>query len=224
MTAKYQEQGIWYLLIVTGTLFLGIFLVLFQSAFTHPAGIQHNASTLQAYYTYHVAFVTPYMSTVFLRLLLSNAGVALVILLVPLYWVWIWYLDRAFLTPVIRLMQGTVLLLVLALGHNSFSYAWRTYSTYPSPVFQAMYFPHGGLEMCAFILAGTFSLVCIDAVRRHLGAPSGPAPHPGDLALFIFSRVWRAFLLIVCLLAVAAAIECWVTPPMVTSVLEPVLS
>ncbi len=179
MTTKNPEQGILYFLIVTGTLFVGIVLVLFQSSVTHPAIVQHNASALLAYYSYHVTFVTPYMSSVFLRLFLSNAGVALVVLLVPLYWVWIWYLDRTFLTPVIRTMQSTVLLLVLALGHNSFSYAWRTFSTYPLPVFLAMYFPHGGLEMLAFILAGTYSLVGIDAVNRHLGDPAGPARIPG---------------------------------------------
>jgi hypothetical protein len=71
------------------------------------------------------------MSTVFLRLFLSNPGVARFILLVLLYWVWIWWLDKTLLYPVICLMKATVFLLVLALGHNSFSYAYVTMSRFP---------------------------------------------------------------------------------------------
>ncbi len=224
MNIKPAEQRIIYFFIVTLVLILGIVIVFFQSAVTHPGLIQNNAGELQAYYAYHVMFVTPHMSTVFLRLFLSNAGVALFILLVPLYWVWIWWLNRALLDAVTRLMKGTVFLLVLALGHNSFSYAYVTFQTFPLPVFLTMYSPHGWLEMLAFVLAGTFSLVCIDALREYLGdRPEVPELHPGEIALFIFNRVWRVFLVIAFLLAVAAAIECWVTPPMVTSVLEQAL-
>ena len=163
------------------------------------------------------------MSTVFLRLFLSNAGIALFILLVRLYWVGIGWLNRTLLSPVIHLMKATVLLLVLALGHNSFSYAYVTISRFPFPVFLAMYFPHGWLEMLAFILSGTFSLLCIDAVREYLSAHQKSALHPGEIALFIFNQLYRVFVVILVLLAVAAAIECRVTPPLVTSVLEPLL-
>jgi uncharacterized membrane protein SpoIIM required for sporulation len=162
------------------------------------------------------------MSTVFLRLFLSNAGVALFILLVPLYWVWIWWLNRTLLDPVIHLMKGTVFLLVLALGYNSFSYAYVTIRTFPFSVFLTMYSPHGWLEM--LILSGTFSLLCIDALREHLHTyGESSALHPGEIAIFIFDRVYRVFVAILLLLAVAAAIECWVTPPLVTSVLEQLL-
>ena len=43
--------------------------------------------------------------------------------------------------------------------------------------------------MRAFILAGTFSLVCINAVSTYLGNHSGPVPHSDDFAFFIFGRV-----------------------------------
>ena len=213
-----------YFLVVTLVLILGIVIVFFQSAVTHPGLVQYNAAGLQAYYAYHVTFVTPHMSTVFLRLFLSNAGVALFILLVPLYWVWIWWLNPALISTVTRLMKGTVFILMLALGHNSFSYAYVTARTFPLPVLLTMYSPHGWLEMLAFILAGTFSLVCIDALHDYLGALARvPELHAGEVALFIFKRVWRVFLVIAFLLAIAAAIECWVTPSMVTSVLEQAL-
>jgi len=221
MNARIPQHGVLYLLAVTLFLILGIVIVFFQSAATHPGLVWNNASELHAYYLYHVTFITPHMSTVFLRLFLSNAGVALFILLVPLYWVWIWWLNRTLLDPVIHLMKGTVFLLVLALGHNSFSYAYVTFRTFPFPVFLTMYSPHGWLEMLAFILSGTFSLLCIDAVREYLSAhQEESALHPGEIALFIFDRVYRVFVVILLLLAVAAAIECWVTPPLVTSVLE----
>ena len=225
MNARIPQHGVLYFIVVLLLLVLGIVKVYLQSAETYPGLVQINASKLHAYYLYHVTFVTPHMSTVFLRLFLSNAGVALFILLVPLYWVWIWWLNPVLLNTVIRLMKGTVFLLILALGHNSFSYAYVTFKTYPLPVFLTMYSPHGWLEMLAIILAGTFSLVCIDAVREYLGAHSDVAGmHPGEIALFIFHRVWQVFLVIAFLLAFAAAIECWVTPPLVTSVLHQVLS
>ena len=224
MNVKIPKQGILNFLIVTLVLVLGIVIVLFQSAATHPGLVPDNPSELQAYYLYHVTVVTPHMSTVFLRLFLSNAGVALAILLVPLYLVWIWWLNRSLLTIVIWCMKGTVFLLVLALGYNSFSYACVTLGTFPFPVFLAMYFPHGWLEMLAFILAGTCSLVCIDTLHEYLSVHENDLSlHPGEIVFFIFNRVWLMFLVIASLLAIAAAIECWITPPMVTFVLEHVL-
>lgn len=225
MSIEIPKKSVLYFLIVTLVLIMGIALVFFQSAATHPEIVPDCAGELQENYLYHVSVVTPSMSTVFLRLFLSNAGVVLIILLVPLYWVWIWWLNPDLLTTVIRLMKGTVLLLVLAFGHNSFSYAYVTLSTFPWPIFFAMYVPHGWLEMLAFILAGTFSLVCIDALHEYaLSLRKESAPHPGTIVLFIFSRVWRVFLGIALLLAVAAAIECWITPHLVTSVWEQVLA
>jgi hypothetical protein len=47
--------------------------------------------------------------------------------------------------------------------------------------------------------------------------------HPGDICLFILGRVWKAGLLIFILMAVAAAIECWVTPVLVESALQAAL-
>jgi uncharacterized membrane protein SpoIIM required for sporulation len=223
MNLKIPHHGVLYFIGITLVLGLGVFVVFLQSAAFHPGLVQENASGLHAYYQYHVTYVASHMSTVFLRLFLSNAGVALFILLVPLYWVGIWWLNRNLLDPVIQLMRGTVLLLVLALGHNSFSYAWVTMSRFPFPVFLTMYAPHGWLEMLAFILSGTFSLLCIDSLREYLHTDSS-ARHPGEIAVFIFGRVYRVFIVILLLLAVSAAIECWVTPLMVTSVLEHLLS
>jgi uncharacterized membrane protein SpoIIM required for sporulation len=224
MNGRILPQGVLYFLTVTLVLILGIVIVFFQSAVAHPGLVRNNESELHAYYQYHVAIVTPHMSTVFLRLFLSNAGVALFVLLVPLYCVWIWWLNRTLLNPVMYLMKSTVFLLVLALGHNSFSYGYVTISRFPFPVFMAMYLPHGWLEMLAFILSGTFSLLCIDSLQEylHTGGDSS-ALHPGETAVFIFDRTYRVFVVILLLLAMSAAIECWVTPLMVTSALGPLL-
>ena len=224
MNVSRPEPGVRYFLLVTLFLILGIGIVFFQSAATHPGLVQNNARELHANYLYHVSYITPHMSTVFPRLFLSNTGVALFILLVPLYWVWIWWLNPALLNTVIRLMKGTVLLLILALGHNSFSYAYVTFSTFPFPVSLAMYLPHGWLEMLVFTLAGTSSLVCIDALRTYLQTYNDMSVrHPGEIPLFIFHRVWQVFLVHALSLAVAAAIECWVTPHIVTAVWKQVL-
>jgi hypothetical protein len=164
------------------------------------------------------------MQEVFPLLLLSNAGVALFILFVPLYWVWIWWFRRDLLVHVLVLIQGTVFVLVAALGHNSFTRAWIRSMTLPAPVVATLYYPHGVLEMLAFVLAGTFSLLCIKELGKYLQkAGDPPGLHPGEIALFIFTRTYRVFLLIFALLAVAAATECFVTPLMVKSEYEAVM-
>lgn len=224
MNLNIQKRDIFYFFIVTFILILGVVIVIIQSAATHPGLVADNPSELRAYYQYHVTFVTPHMSTMFTRLFVSNAGVALIILLVPLYWVWLWYLDQTILDTVIRFMKGTVFLLILAIGYNSFSYAYVTSSTYPLPVFLAMYSPHGWLEMLAFILTGTCSLVSIDSLREYLSfREKGSSLHPGEIVLFMLNRAWVMFLGIAVLLAIAAAIECWITPHLVSFVLEQVL-
>jgi uncharacterized membrane protein SpoIIM required for sporulation len=87
-----------------------------------------------------------------------------------------------------------------------------------------MYLPHGILEMPAFILAGTFSLLCIDELRTFLkGKNNSPDLHPSEISLFIFGKVWRWFVLVFILIAVAAAIECFVTPQLVKAGLEAAL-
>ena len=145
-------------------------------------------------------------------------------LLVPLYWAWIWWFRRDFLKYVTLLMQGTVFVLVAALGHNSFSKAWVWYKTLPPGIVTTLYSPHGVLEMLAFILAGTFSLLCIrDLIEYLQKIGASPGLHPGEIPLFIVRRTWKVFLLILALLAVAAAIECFVTPLMVKSAYEAIL-
>jgi uncharacterized membrane protein SpoIIM required for sporulation len=87
-----------------------------------------------------------------------------------------------------------------------------------------MYLPHGILEMPAFILAGTFSLLCIDVLKKFLEEKTDcPGFHPGEISLFIFGRVWFWFILVVVLIAAAAAIECRVTPVLVKEGLEAAL-
>lgn len=75
--------------------------------------------------------------------------------------------------------------------------------------------------MLAFILAGTFSLLYIRDLGGYLRTAGGsPTLHQEEISLFIVRRTWRVFLLILALLAVAAAIECFVTPLMVKSAYE----
>lgn len=70
-------------------------------------------------------------------------------------------------------MQGTVFVLVAALGHNSFTKAWVWYKTLPPGIVTTLYYPHGILEMLAFILAGTFSLLCIRELGGYLRTAGG---------------------------------------------------
>ena len=218
---KIPDRFIKYFALVTLVLLLGIGLLVLETVVTKPGLAPFNAMELNEQYVFHAIVVVPRMARVYLQLLLSNAGVALFMLIVPLYWAWIWWFRRDFLEYVIPLMQGTVFVLVAALGHNSFSKAWLWYRTLPPVVITTLYYPHGVLEMLAFILAGTFSLLCIRDLGEYLekiGDASGL--HFGEIPLFIFSRTWRIFLFIVALLAVAAAIECFVTPLMVKSAYE----
>jgi uncharacterized membrane protein SpoIIM required for sporulation len=224
MIMKFPDRFIGYFALVTLVLLLGIGLLVLETIVTKPDLAPFNATELKGEYVFHTMVVVPRMTRVYPQLLLSNAGVALFMLLVPLYWAWIWWFRRDFLKYVILLMQGTVFLLVAALGHNSFTKAWVWYKTLPPGILMTLYYPHGVLEMFAFILAGTFSLLCIRDLGGYLrNAGDSPALHPGEISLFIARRTWKVFLMIFAILAVAAAIECFVTPLMVRSAYEAVL-
>lgn len=196
----------------------GILFVIIQSAIAHPYITPLDQAALQARAAYHSSTSIPYMAGVYPRLLLSNAGVALFILMVPFFWVWIWWFRRETPDPAVFLMQATVCILMFALGHNSFTRIYLTYRLLSWQMIATMYLPHGVPEMLAFVLAGTIAFLTIDELKIYLKtAGNAPALHPGEICLFIFARVWKTGLVIFLLLAIAAAIECWGTPVLVES-------
>lgn len=215
---KLPDHFLRYFLIAALLLLFGIVFVILQTAMTHPSLAPLDPAALQARAEYHRSTLVPYMAGVFPRLLFANAGVALFILMVPLFWVWVWWFRRDLPDLMIAFMQGTVCLVMWALGHNSFTRIYITFRQLSWQMIATMYFPHGLLEMLAFILAGTFAFLTIDALKEYL-PENGNSPdlHPGDICLFILGRTWKAGLVIFILMAVAAAIECWVTPVLVES-------
>ena len=88
--------------------------------------------------------------------------------MVPLFWVWVWWFRSDLLDQVVLFMQATVCILMIALGHNSFTRIYITYRQLSGEMIATMYLPHGGLEMLAFVLAGTSALLCSDALKRYL--------------------------------------------------------
>jgi len=221
---KLPDQFVRYFLIATALLIFGIVFVIVQTAVTNPGLEPLNATELRARADHHRITVMPFMARVYPRLLFLNTGVALFILMVPLFWVWVWWFRRDLIDKVVAFMQGTVCLLMLALGHNSFMRIYITYRQLSWQMIATMYFPHGWLEMLAFVLAGTSALLCIDALKIYLQENGNSHTlHPGDICLFIFGRVWKAGLVIFVLMAIAAAIECWVTPVLVESAFEAAL-
>jgi hypothetical protein len=217
---KLPDHFLWYFLIATLLLISGIVFVIIQTAMINHGLDQFDAIELKAQAQYHTTTVIPFMANVYPRLLFLNAGVALFILIIPLFWVWVWWFRRDLLDPIIVFMQGTVCVLMLALGHNSFTKVYVTYRLLPWQVIATMYLPHGWLEMLAFILAGTSAFLCIDALKRYLQENrDSPTLHPGNICLFVLDRVWKIGLVIFILMAIAAAIECWVTPVLVESAL-----
>jgi hypothetical protein len=221
---KLPEHFLRYFLIAALLLITGTGFVILQTAVTHPGLERFDAMELQAQAEYHKTTVMPFMAAAYPRLLFSNAGVALFILMVPLFWVWVWWFRRDLLDAMIVFMQGTVCLLMLALGHNSFTKVYVTSRLLPWPVVATMYLPHGWLEMLAFILAGTSALLCIDSLKLYLQENgNSQSLHPGDICLFILGRAWKMGLVIFILMAIAAAVECWVTPVLVESALQTAL-
>jgi hypothetical protein len=221
---KLPEHFLRYFLFATGLLILGILFVILQTALTNPDLAPLNATELQARADHHSLTVMPFIARVYPKLLFLNAGVALFILIVPLFWVWVWWFRRDLLDMMIRFMQGTVCLLMFALGHNSFTRIYITYRQLSWQMIATMYLPHGWLEMLAFVLAGTSAFLCIDALRTYLQENGNSQTfHPGDICLFILGQVWKAGLVIFFLMAIAAAIECWVTPVLVKSAFDTAL-
>jgi uncharacterized membrane protein SpoIIM required for sporulation len=221
---KLPDHFLRYFLIAALLLIAGIIFVIIQTAVTNPDLVPLDHAALQARAEYHSSTLVPYMAGVFPRLLFANAGVALFILMVPLFWVWVWWFQRDLLDTMIAFMQGTVCLLMLALGHNSFTKIYVTYQLLSWQMIATMYLPHGLLEMLAFILAGTFAFLTIDALKAYLQENrNSHSLHPGDVCLFILGRAWKIGLVIFLLMAAAAAVECWITPVLVESAFETAL-
>lgn len=222
---KLPDNFLRYFLVSVLLLGAGIGLVILQTALTSPGlGLLDHAS-LQARAEYHSTVMIPYMATVFPRLLFANAGVALFILMVPLFWVWVWWFRRDLGDTVILLMRATAVLLLVALGHNSFTKIYITYRLLSWQMIATMYLPHGLPEMLAFVLAGTTAFLTIYALKDYLQENErNETLHPGDICLFIFGRVWKAGLVIIVIMAITAAIECWVTPVWVESAFEATLA
>lgn len=213
-----------YFLIATGFLILGILFVVMQTALANPHLAPLGATELRLRADFHSQVIMPSIATVYPKLLLLNAGVALFILMVPLSWVWVWWFMRDFTDLLIAMMQATVCIMMWALGHNSFTKVYVTYRLLSWQMIATMYLPHGLLEMLAFVLAGTSAFLVIDALRGYL-LENGRAGtlHPGNICLFILGRVWKAGLAILALMTIAAAVECWVTPVLVQSAFETAL-
>jgi|WetSurMetagenome_2_1015567.scaffolds.fasta_scaffold119985_2 hypothetical protein len=218
---KIPDNFLRYFLIAALLLISGIVFVIIQTAVINQGLDQFDVMELKAQAQYHTTTIMPFMANVYPRLLFLNAGVALFILIIPLFWVWVWWFWRDFLDAMMVFMQGTVCVLMLALGHNSFTKVYITYRLLPWPVIATMYLPHGWLEMLAFVLAGTSAFLSIDTLKAYL-LENGNSQmfHPGDICLFILDRVWKVGLMIFVMMAIAAAIECWVTPVLVESALQ----
>jgi hypothetical protein len=218
---KIPDHFFRYFLIAAGFLLLGILFVIVQTAVVYHHVPPLNATELRLRADYHDTVIMPAMANLYPKILFLNAGVALFILIVPLSWVWVWWFRRDHPDPIVALMQATVCLLMWALGHNSFSKVYVTYRLLSWQMIGTMYLPHGWLEMLAFILAGTCAFLTIDALKGFLIKNAGRTDlHPGDICLFILGRVWKAGILIFILMAIAAAVECRVTPELVRSAYE----
>lgn len=212
ITSNFPRDFLLSALLFTG----GILLVIPETLLTRPNLVAANTTQLIARYQFQAGFVVPGMPADFLRIFLPNAGVALFLIMVPLYWVWIWWLSRGLAAAVGRCMTGTAWLLLFALGHNTFRWWYWLVSTYPLPVVYTMYYPHGWIEVFAFLLAGAVSFDSIRATKAFMrDRGEDPGLHPGEITLSVVGRVWRPYIVIFTLMAVAGIIECWVTPAMV---------
>lgn len=207
-----------YFLILSLMITGGIGLAMIHGHISHPDPAPLNYTELKIRYQFQEQFTIPHMKKIFPLLSLFNIGVGIIILLFPLYWIWIVRYSSNLLTLDKVPMKLTVYFLILAIGHNTFYISYLAYKTIPFSIFSTMYYPHAFLEILAYILAGTFSLLCIDAIREFIKRDDClQSLHPGELSLFILHQVWYVFILIGVLLIIAAIIECFVTPEMVYS-------
>jgi hypothetical protein len=194
----------------------GICLAMIHGQINHPDPTSVNLTELTIRYQFHEQFTIPHMKEIFPLLTIFNIGVAFIILMFPLYWIWIVRFSQGILTPEQVPMKCTVYFLILAVGHNTFYKSYVAFKTIPFPIFATMYYPHAFLEILAYIFTGAFSLLCIDAIRNYLqNNDCLHTMHPGDLSLFIFRRVWSGFVITGVMLFLGAFIECYVTPEMV---------
>lgn len=199
----------------------GVALAMVHGYIIHPDLQPLNATELHSKHIMQSQTVIPHLQKIFPLLTIFNIGVAFIILMFPLYWIMIAKYSSNILSPSQVPMKATVYFLILAVGHNTFFVAYPAWKTIPLPVFLTMYYPHAFLEILVYILAGTFSLLCIDDVRNYFSTHQSIQDlHPGDISLMIFHRTGYVFIIIIVLLIIAGAIECYVTPRMVLDMMN----
>ena len=222
---KVPDHFLRYFLIATGMLILGILVVIVQTAVTKPGLVPLDHAGLQARADYHRDMVMPKMAIAFPLLLFLNTGVALFILMVPLFLIWIWWFQEGSHRHRGRFPAGN--------GLPADAGAWpkliyknlRDLPAHGMAMIETMHLPHGLPEMLGFVLAGTCAFLTIKTPRDYLlKNGNSPALHHGDICLFILGRAREIGLVIFFLMAVAAALEYWVTPVLVESAFEAALN
>jgi uncharacterized membrane protein SpoIIM required for sporulation len=216
-----RKQFLFYFFIVSIVMLLGIGLGLLHGFISQPATTPLNQTDLALKYAVQVKYIIPQMQKVFTLLSLFNIGVAMLILIFPLYWVWVAWFSHNILTPTSVPMKITVYFLILAVGHNTFLKTYGHYKTFPFSIFINMYFFHAFFEILAYIMAGTFSLLCIDAVRKLLEDPG--KLRSADICVFLFHKIWRFVLITIFFVIIGAFVECFITPELVRKSMEVLL-
>jgi hypothetical protein len=200
---------------------LGISLGLLHGFIMYQGKVPTNQTSLALRHTMQVEYVIPHMQEIFPLLAIFNTGVAMLILIFPLYWIWVSWFSKNILSPTSVPMKATVYFLILAVGHNTFLKVYSHYKLYPFSDYISMYCYHGFLEILAYILAGIFSLLCIDAVRTFL--KDSEKLQTGDICAFLFHRLWRFILITIFFVIIAAFVECYITPELVKRSMETIL-
>lgn len=210
-----------YIVLISLTMICGVGLAMIHGFILNPDPKPLNATELQSKFLVQSQVLVPQMERIFPLLTIFNIGVAFIIFMFPLYWIWIVKYSSNILTLSQVPLKPTVYFLILFVGHNTFYKSYIALKTIPFPVFLTMYYPHTLIEILAYILAGTFSLLCIDKIREYLQTPQSIQDiHPGDLSLVILNQIWYVFILIGVLLIVSGAIECYITPKMVLDMMK----
>lgn len=215
---KVSHRFLAYFLFVSLAMLCGIGLALLHGIIVNPDPKPMNTTEIEERYQFQTSYKIPYMQKVFPLLTVFNIGVSIIIVLFPLYWIWIVRYSSNLLTPDSVPMKGTVYFLIMAVGHNTFYKTYIFYKTLPPSIFGTMLYPHAILEIFAYILAGVISLLCIDEVRAYMKKHDCLQDlHPGDLSIFILHRTWIGIIFIAVLILIAGYIECYITPSLVAS-------
>ena len=223
-----KPRSFWfYFFVLSIIIVLGIFLRLL----TNPMFFICEKRSLLSLYSTYVVNDIPEINKSFFSIFSGNLIAALILFLFPYFVIFLctlgnqieqkYYSKIALSISYISLLSKSIsYFLCFAWSVNTFKLQCL-FQVLPSQIIFLTLFPHGVIEVPAFIFSAGLGLISIDYLIQELKQNENiTLKELGQLFISTFNRVKFYILLILIMIFIAAIIESWITPQIVKLAFE----